>query len=134
MNFKKISADPFKAIINLGLQWNYSDELISKSDVINIIRDYQKSKMTRGEISLSVSIKESQIVLADQVEPHLEISVINYPKFKYDSKQLKSEVISLAQHLMIKLNQNRLVIEFLDETLMIENTDEIDPRIEKYKK
>ena len=134
MNFKKISADPFKAVINLGLKWNYSDELILKSDVTNVIRDYQKSKIARGDVLLSVSIKESEIVLADQVEPHLEISVINYPKFQYDSKQLKSEVIVLAQHLMSKFNQNRLVIEFLDETLMIENTDEIDPRVEKYKK
>ena len=133
MNFKKVSAEPFKAVINLGLQWNYSDELISKSDVINIIRDYQKSKMAKGEISLSVSIKESEIVFADQVEPHLEIAVINYPKFKYDAKQLKSEVIVLAQHLMYQFYQNRLVIEFLDETLMIENTDKIDPRVEKYK-
>ena len=65
MNFKKVSADPFKAVINLGLQWNYSDELISKSDVINIIRDYQKFKMAKGEISLSVSVKESEIVFAD---------------------------------------------------------------------
>ena len=134
MNFKKISADPFKATINLGLQWNYSDDLISKSEVKTVIRDYQKSKMAKGQICLSVSIKESEIILADQVEPHLEISVINYPKFRYDSKQLKSEVILLAQHLMIKFNQNRLVIEFLDETLMIENTDKIDPRVEKYKK
>ena len=134
MNFKKISADPFKATINLGLQWNYSDDLISKSDVKTVIRDYQKSKMAKGDITLSVSVKESEIVLADQVEPHLEISVINYPKFQYDSKQLKSQVIVLAQHLMSKFNQNRLVIEFLDETLMIENTDEIDPRVEKYKK
>ena len=133
MNFKKVSAEPFKAVINLGLQWNYSDELISKSDVINIIRDYQKSKMAKGEISLSVSIKESEIVFADQVEPHLEIAVINYPKFKYDAKQLKSEVIVLVQHLMKKFDQNRLVIEFLDETLMIENIDKIDPRVEKYK-
>ena len=133
MNFKKVSADPFKAVINLGLQWNYSDELISKSNVINIIRDYQKSKMANAEISLSVSLKESEIVFADQVEPHLEIAVINYPKFKYDSKQLKSEVIVLAQHLMYQFYQNRLVIEFLDETLMIENTDKIDPRVEKYK-
>ena len=132
MNFKKISADPFKAIINLGLQWNYSDELISKTDVKTVIRNYQKSKMARGDMTLSVSIKKSEIILADQVEPHLEISVINYPKFKFDSRQLKSEVILLAQHLMNKFNQNRLVIEFLDETLMIENTDKIDPRVEKY--
>ena len=134
MNFKKISADPFKATINLGLQWNYSDDLISKSDVKTVIRNYQKSKMAKGDMTLSVSVKESEIVLADQVEPHLEISVINYPKFQYDSKQLRSEVILLAQHLMDKFNQNRLVIEFLDETLMIENTNKIDPRVEKYKK
>ena len=129
MSFKKTSVQAFKAIINLGLQWNYTDKLISKSEVIKALRNYQKSKMKENDITLSVSVKESLIVLADQLEPHLELSIINYPKFPLDIAKLKTETQLLVEFLMKKFNQNRVVIEYLDETVMLEKTSQIDPRI-----
>ena len=129
MCLKKTSVQAFKAIINLGLQWNYTDKLISKSEVIKSLSSYQKSKMKENDITLSVSVKESIIVLTDQKEPHLELSIINYPKFPLDMAKLKSETQLLVEYLMEEFNQNRVVIEYLDETVMLEKTSQIDPKI-----
>ena len=41
---------------------------------------------------------------------------------------MKESVISLSKELMIKHNQNRMVVVFTDETIMLEQSDEIDPR------
>ncbi len=71
-------------------------------------------------------------MLADQVEPHLEICVINYPKFPLNIEQLKTATQDLAGHLMQKFKQNRVVIEYLDETLMLEVTTDLDPNVSKY--
>ena len=132
MSFKKTSVQPFKAIINIGLQWNYTDKLISKSEVIKALSSYQKSKMKDNDITLSVSVKETLIVLADQLEPHLELSIINYPRFPLDIAELKSETQLLVEFLMEKFNQNRVVIEYLDEIVMLEKSSQIDPRVQKY--
>jgi hypothetical protein len=132
MALKQTKVKAFKAIINLGLQWHYTDQFISKSEVISAIQDYQKKKLADNEISLSVSVKDSQIVFADQVEPHLEISIINYPKFPLSIDKLKTATKALAEHLMHKFKQNRIVIEYLDETLMLEATTDLDPNVLKY--
>jgi hypothetical protein len=132
MDIKQIKVTAFKAIIHLGLHWHYTDQLISKSEVIGAVQDYQKKKIANNEISLSVSLKESQIVFADQVEPHLEISIINYPKFPLTADKLKRATLELAEHLMIVFIQNRIVIEYPDETLMLEATSDLDPNVSKY--
>ncbi len=132
MALKQPKVTAFKAIINLGLQWHYTTQLISKSEVIVAIQDYQKKKLADNDINLSVSVKDSQIVFADQVEPHLEISIINYPKFRLSIDELKTASKALAEHLMKKFNQNRIVIEYPDETQMLETTTGLDPNVSKY--
>lgn len=79
-------------------------------------------------IFLSASISDCNIVLNNQNEPHLKIDFINYPKFPLEESVMKENVISLSKELMIKHNQNRMVIVFPDETIMLEQSDEIDPR------
>jgi hypothetical protein len=132
MQLIKTTTKPFKAIIYLGLIKHYTDECISKTTVLNAIRTYQKAKLKHKKIALSVNVKDSTIVLADQVEPHLEISIINYPKFPLNDAVLKKEAEALTAYLMEKFEQNRVVIEFLDETVMFEKTDQLDPKVEKY--
>lgn len=82
---------------------------------------------------LSVSLSECDVVLSGQVEPHLNLHFINYPKFPLKESALKIEIENLTMYLMKEFEQNRVVIEYLDETVMLENSDSIDPRIKTTK-
>lgn len=42
---------------------------------------------------------------------------------------LKIEIENLTKYLMTEFEQNRVVIEYLDETIMLANSELIDPRI-----
>jgi hypothetical protein len=41
----------------------------------------------------------------------------------------KNEIIKLGSHMLTKMQQNRTVIVFTDETVMLEIDEAIDPRI-----
>lgn len=125
-----MSIKPFKAIITIGLQIGYTDRLISKAEIVNTIQEYQNQLIKNNGIYLSVALSECDIVLSGQLEPHLQLSIINYPKFPLGTSIFKEEVEKLTIFLMTKHEQNRVVIEFLnDETVMLENSNKIDFRI-----
>ena len=126
---KKISIKPFSATINIGLEYGYEGKPIQKQDIINHIQEYQNALIKNQGVYLSCSITECDIVLSGQVEPHLKIGFIDYPKFPIEHTVLKQEIEKLTESLMEKFNQNRIVIEFDDETIMLEQTEEIDSRI-----
>lgn len=67
--------------------------------------------------------------MSGQIEPHVTLSFINYPKFPLKVEILKKEIEELTKQLMNKFKQNRTIIEYLDETVMLEQREEIDPRI-----
>jgi hypothetical protein len=46
-----------------------------------------------------------------------------------DVEVFKNEIIKLGSHLLNKMQQNRTVIVFTDETIMLEIDEAIDPRI-----
>ncbi len=125
----KTHCKPFSAGVTFGLERGYTKEVIKKENVINFIKEQQNVLIKEKDIYLSVSISESTIVLSGQNEPHLQLSFINYPKFPLNEEILKSEIEHLIQNMMIKFEQNRVVIEYLDETTMIEASSEIDSRI-----
>ncbi|TQO38683.1 hypothetical protein GQ41_3343 [Arenibacter algicola] len=91
------------------------------------MQSYQNELITESDVTLS----ECDIVLSGQVEPHLKLNFINYPKFPLEEKILKIEIENLTKSLMQKFEQNRVVIEYLNETVMLENSDLIDPRIKR---
>jgi hypothetical protein len=132
MEYIRTTVKAFKATIHLGLEWNYTDEIISTSDVITEISAYQKKKLATEALALSVSVKDSEILFTDQREPHLEISLINYPKFPQPKKIIQKEAENLALMLMEKFNQNRLVIEFPKTTLMLEKSTNINPKVQRF--
>lgn len=70
-------------------------------------------------------------MLSGQVEPHLQLNFINYPKFPLKENILKIEIENLTRAVMQKFEQNRVVIEYLNETVMFEDSELIDPRIKK---
>lgn len=127
--FNREIVKSFFATINLGLHRGYSDILIKKADVYLAIQQFQNSLIREKSLYLSLSVSECDIVMSGQIEPHLKLNFINYPKFPLEEKELKKHIEGLAKKLMVSFEQNRIVIEFSDETLMFEKTEEIDPKI-----
>lgn len=123
------SIKTFTAIITLGLEIGYSEEHYSKDYLINELQEYQKQRIDEANIYLSASVSECNIVLSGQDEKHLKLEFINYPKFPLEIEVFKEEIIKLGSHLLNKMRQNRTVIVFPDETIMLEIDEAIDPRI-----
>ena len=65
-----------------------------------------------------------------QDEPSVTLSFINYPKFPVKEDAFKKGVSFIAEELIRELKQNRTVIVFNNETLMLEKSDEIDKNID----
>ena len=125
----RIPITSFSATITMGLQRGYDDELINKADIISWLQNWQDQLIEEKHLRLSVCVSECEIVFSGQIEPHLKLSMINYPKFPLDQKVLKKAIEQLVMNLMTEFDQNRMVIEFPDEIVMLENNDAIDPRI-----
>ena len=70
-------------------------------------------------------------MLSGQVEPRLQLNFINYPQFPLKENVLKIEIENLTRSLMQKFQQNRVIIEYLNETVMFEDSELIDSRIKK---
>jgi len=115
--------------VTLGLEKGYTGNLIEKSLVIKFIQNYQDHLIKDKNIMLSVSLSECTIILSGQEEPHLNLNFINYPKFPLEETVLKSEIENMTKSLMSEFQQNRVIIEYLDETVMLEKSFETDPRI-----
>jgi hypothetical protein len=128
---RKVSTKPFSATINIGLEYGYEKQPIDPKDIISHIQKYQDSLIKNQGIYLSCSVANCDIVLSGQVEPHLKIGFINYPKFQIEHDVMKREIEKLTKSLMKKFRQNRIVIEFNDETIMFEQAVIIDNRIKQ---
>jgi hypothetical protein len=126
---KRLSTLTFQGSIFLGLQSGYTDTLIDKKLVIETLNQFQSNLIKVENIFLSASVSECTIVLNQQNEPHLKIEFINYPKFPLEESKLKELILNLAKLLMIEFNQNRIVVVFTDETIMLEVDEKIDPKI-----
>jgi hypothetical protein len=131
MNISRKSIKPFRAKVTLGLFRGYTTEIIDKKIVIEYIQLYQNQLIKSKNIYLSVSLSESTIILNYQKEPHLILNLINYPKFELEIPLLKKEIEKLIKHLMDNVEQNRVIIEYLDETVMLESSPNVDPNVLK---
>lgn len=126
---ERICIEPFSATVTMGLQRGYTSKLIDKSDIISWLQKVQDQLIEERGLRLSVCISECEIVFSGQVEPHLKLSMINYPRFPLKEETLKETIELVVRDLMKAFSQNRIIIEYLDETVMFENGPEIDPRI-----
>ena len=126
---KRKSIPPFYGILTIGLEIGSEKVKIDETEIITFIQAYQDALIKSKQIYLSASISNCTIVLSGQVEPHLKISFINYPKFELPLAVLKFEIEELSKQLLLAFKQNRVVIEYLDELVMLENSQEHDPRI-----
>lgn len=127
MNIEKTKT--FQATINIGLEVGYTNVVYDKEELIEELQTYQRQKIDKENVYLSASVSECNIVLNGQNEKHLKLEFINYPKFTLTVEEFKAEIVSLAKHLLIKMKQNRTVVLFTDETIMLEINKKIDPKI-----
>jgi len=124
-----IRTKSFQATITIGLELGYTKEVYGKNFLIKELQVYQKRRIDEAGIYLSASVSECSIVLSGQNEPHVRLEFINYPKFPLEVEVFKKEIIDLGTYLLNKMQQNRTVIIFSDETVMLEQNEAIDPRV-----
>jgi hypothetical protein len=127
MNYK--TCKTFTAQATFGLYKGYSNELLSQKVLKENLLIAQRAVKEKYGVLLSTKIRTCEIVFLGQEEPAVELKFIQYPKFQQEEELLKKAIVSLTEILLIALEQNRVVIVFSDETIMIEQNNEIDPTI-----
>ena len=126
----KIACKTFTAQVTIGLLKGYSNDIIPLKTLKEVLFKAQKVVNLDYNVQLSTKIRLCEIVFLGQEELSVELEFIQYPKFLQQEKELKKAIILLAEILMLKLEQNRVVIVFKDDTIMLEQSDAIDPKIQ----
>lgn len=132
MNVKTIKT--YSANLTLGLNAGYTDRKYSIDEVKAVLLEAQEKTRDEENIMLSAKVNACDVAFLGQDEPSAEIQFIQYPKFPVEEDALKNAIIKLAEYMMDKLGQNRAVIVFTDETVMLEQDEMIDPKIKAVKK
>ncbi|EAZ94726.1 hypothetical protein FBBAL38_13110 [Flavobacteria bacterium BAL38] len=126
---KNLKEKTFHAKAVLGLQKGYSNKIISIEDFKTNLLKAQKKIVDKFGVGLSIQLTPCTIFFLGQDEPSISLEIIQYPKFPQPEPILKETFIQLIADMMIELEQNRTVIQFLDETIMLEQTDTINHKI-----
>ncbi|MBK8329309.1 MAG: hypothetical protein IPL09_07535 [Bacteroidetes bacterium] len=124
-----ISIPKCTASLCIGMRKGYTDQSIELNEIKKILREIQEIQIKREQLYLSANVYLSAIVLSGHVEPHFNLSFIQYPRFPASEIQLRDGVLEIGAYLMDKLQQNRIVITFDNEIIMLENSREIDKKI-----
>lgn len=129
MKIKETKIKTFQASIFIGLEIGYTQKPIDENLVVQSLSELQKQLSEHKNLFLSAAVSKTVIVLNDHKEPHLKIDFVNYPKFPLEESIIKDEVVNIAKHLMKEFEQNRVLVVTTDETIMLEFSEDIDPRI-----
>jgi hypothetical protein len=119
----------WSACITIGMQKGYTKERIELKQIKSHLKDIQEIQIKRDQLYLSANVYLSDIVLSGQDEPHVNLNFIQYPRFPASDIQLRNGVLEIGTYMMDKLQQNRIVITFDNEIVMLENSREIDKKI-----
>ena len=120
----------FTANAVIGLVRGYSQKKISIVEFKKVLLSAQQKIREQHAIGLSVKLTSTEIIFLGQEEPSIDLQIIQYPKFPQTEEVLKKVFLEFIEILMIELEQNRVVIVFTDETIMLEQSDIIDPNIQ----
>lgn len=124
------SSKTFTAHITIGLFRGYSEKSISMVEFKYTLLKAQQDIKSQYKIELSTKLTPCGIFFLGQEEPSMEMQFIQYPKFPQEESELKRAIVALTEMMMIELEQNRVVIVFTDETIMLEQSEAIDPNIQ----
>lgn len=125
----EIKLETYTAKLNIGLQKNYDNTYYAKSEYIQFLQEYQTKLITEKGIHLSAAVQEFELVYGNLVEKHLVLNFVNYPKFPLEINIFKKNINLLGKKMMEQFNQNRIMIEYPDETIVFEIDPKIDPKI-----
>lgn len=128
--FTNKSCKTFTARVTIGLKKRYTTDIISIAVFKETLLKFQKIILEKYKVELSTTIRQCEIFFLGQDEPSVELEFIQYPKFPQKESVLKNAIIELTKLMMLELEQNRVVIVFTDETIMLEQSDAIDPNIQ----
>lgn len=126
---KTVICKTFTASITFGLTRMYSVKSIALPAFKKALLIAQEAIQAQYKIELSAKQSACEILFLGQDEPSMELEFIQYPKFPQEESALKNAIVELTHLMMLELGQNRVVIVFSDETIMLEQTDAIDPNI-----
>lgn len=129
MKIQETRIKTFQASIFIGLEIGYTQRRINENKVLQYLSELQKQLSAAKGIFLSTAVSNTTIVLNDQTEAHLKLDFINYPKFPLEEETIKEEVVQMAKQLMKEFEQNRVLVVTTNETIMLEFSEDIDPRI-----
>jgi hypothetical protein len=124
------SCKTFSAQVTIGLKKNYTTEIIPINRFKEELLKTQKTILQKYKVELSTKIRQCEIIFLGQEEPSIELEFIQYPKFPQEEKVLKKAISELTKMMMIELEQNRVVMVFSDETIMLEQSEGTDPNIQ----
>ena len=127
---KIIKNKTFTANAVIGLVRGYSQKKISIVEFKKVLLSAQQKIREQHEIGLSIKLSSTEIIFLGQEEPSIDLQIIQYPKFPQTEEVLKKVFLEFIEILMIELEQNRVVIVFTEETIMLEQSDIIDPNIQ----
>ncbi len=127
---KSVICKTFTAKVTIGLFRGYSNKSISLPEFKKALLKAQENILTQYQIELSAKVMPCEIFFLGQEEPSMELQFIQYPKFSQEVVALKKAVLALTEMMMLELEQNRVVIVFTDETIMLEQSNAIDPNIQ----
>ena len=120
----------FTATATIGLIRGYDNQMISIVEFKEVLLAAQKKIYQDYKIGLSAKLSPCEIFFLGQNEPSMELQFIQYPKFPQEEAVLKKAIVALIEIMMLELEQNRVVIVCTDETIMLEQSEEIDPSIQ----
>lgn len=120
----------FSAQITIGLVRGYTKKSISVPEFKKALLKAQENINIQYKIKLSAKLTHCEILFLGQEEPSVDLQFIQYPKFPQEKTALKNAIMDLTEQLMEALDQNRVVIVLSDETIMLEKTGAIDPKIQ----
>lgn len=120
----------FSAQITIGLVRGYTKKSISVPEFKKALLKAQENINIQYKIKLSAKLTHCEILFLGQEEPSVDLQFIQYPKFPQEESALKKAIMDLTEQLMEALDQNRVVIVLSDETIMLEQTGAIDPKIQ----
>ena len=123
------SCKTFTAQVTIGLKKTYTTEIIPLTLFKEKLLKTQQTIVEKYNVELSTKIRQCEILFLGQDEPSIELEFIQYPKFPQEESVLKNAIVELTKMMMLELEQNRVVIVFTDETIMLEQSDAIDPNI-----
>lgn len=106
------------ATLSIGSKIGYSDGFFTLNDLKNFLK---------SNFNYSVEITETTIVLNNMDEKHYKLSILNYPK--KGNKKFKKSVKKLTKRLMLKFNQNRIILFINNKSYIFENSKKMDPNI-----